>query len=233
MATRKTARKSARRNGGTSTRRASSKNRSTQRTKSASASRRGGSAASKSAIQLLKQDHREVEQLLRGFESGRSGRKEDIARQICQALTVHAQIEEEIFYPAAREALRRDDEELVAEATVEHASLKDLISQIEASEQSDEIFEARVKVLGEYVKHHVREEEGEIFPKLQKTSVDLEALGEQLSQRKNQLMGADEGASLSGERSSMSESEEGDEEELEMTTPRSGDRGSRPSASRH
>jgi hemerythrin superfamily protein len=148
--------------------------------------RAGGAARPMDAIRLLKQDHREVEQLIEEFEKARSPRKAQIAGQICRMLTVHATIEEEIFYPAAREALK--DEDLAEEAEVEHQSAKDLIARIQGSTPDDDKFEARVKVLGEYVKHHVREEEKEMFPQLQQRKIDLEALGEQLQQRRQQLM---------------------------------------------
>jgi hemerythrin superfamily protein len=159
--------------------------------------RSGGGARPMDAIRLLKQDHREVERLVQEFEKARSPRKAQIADEICRMLTVHATIEEEIFYPAAREALK--DEDLVEEAEVEHQSAKDLIAQIQGSQPSDDRFEARVKVLGEYVKHHVREEEKEMFPQLQGRKIDLQALGEQLMQRKQQLMDMTEGSEMMDE----------------------------------
>ena len=141
------------------------------------------------AIQLLKQDHRTVEDLFEQFEKASGeGRKQKLAQQICQALTVHAQIEEEIFYPAAREALGDEGKDLLDEAKVEHSSLKELIAQIEVSGPDDELFDAHVKVLGEYVKHHVKEEEGEMFPKLRKSDMDLAEVGAQLAARKKELM---------------------------------------------
>jgi hemerythrin-like domain-containing protein len=142
------------------------------------------------AIKLLKADHKEVSEMVAKFENGRlsKDRKVATAKQICMALTVHAQIEEEIFYPAAREAVR-SGEELLDEAEVEHGSIKELVSAIEnASPDDDELFDARVKVLGEYVKHHVKEEENELFPKLRKSDMDLEEVGAQLSARKKELM---------------------------------------------
>jgi hemerythrin superfamily protein len=157
------------------------------------------------AIKLLKQDHREVERLVDEFERARAPKKAQIAEEICRQLTVHAQIEEEIFYPAAREALKEED--LVDEAEVEHQSAKDLIAQIQGGSTEDEKFEARVKVLGEYVKHHVREEEKEMFAQLQKRKIDLQALGEQLMRRKQELLGMEmdddemEQASSAGSRS--------------------------------
>jgi hemerythrin superfamily protein len=176
------------------------------------------------AIRLLKQDHQEVSQLLERFENASGAQKTQIAQRICRALTVHAQIEEELLYPAARRALEEEDQELVAEAAVEHASVKDLVGQIEGAAGSDELYDAKVKVLGEYVKHHVKEEETELFPKLQKTQLDLDALGEQLAARKSQL------ASEIG----MAEPAD-DESDLasNLNPSRSGgNRGSRPSASR-
>jgi len=99
---------------------------------------------------------------------------------------VHTQIEEEIFYPTSREFLKDDD--IVNEAIVEHQSAKDLIEQIEAMDASDEMFEAKVTVLKEMIEHHVEEEEKEYFPQVQKTEMDLKAIGEQLAERKGELM---------------------------------------------
>jgi hemerythrin superfamily protein len=143
--------------------------------------------AANDAIALLKADHKEVAEMFAKFESARST-KAKLAQQICMALTVHAQIEEEIFYPAAREALGDEGEDVLNEAKVEHNSLKELISQIQGSDPIDELFDAHVKVLGEYVKHHVKEEEGELFPKLRKSDLDLVAVGEKLVARKKELM---------------------------------------------
>lgn len=104
-------------------------------------------------------------------------------------LTVHAQIEEEILYPAAKEALEdEEDQDLVNEAAVEHASAKELIAKIEAMTPEDEEFKATVKVLSEYIKHHVKEEETEMFPRLKETDLDLKAIGTQLYERKMELM---------------------------------------------
>ena len=144
--------------------------------------------AANDAIALLKADHQEVSEMLERFEKARSNTKEKLAQQICTALTVHAQIEEEIFYPAAREALGEEGEDLLNEAKVEHESLKELIAKIEGSGSDDELFDANVKVLGEYVKHHVKEEHNEIFPKCRKSDMDLKALGEELAARKAELM---------------------------------------------
>ena len=148
------------------------------------------SDAPRDAIALLKQDHRAVEQLVGQFEQADESEQSDIAERICNMLTVHAQIEEEILYPAAKEALTEDEEEseLVPEAEVEHASAKELIAKIQGMTPDDESFKATVKVLGEYVKHHVKEEENEMFPALRKTELDLKEMGSQLAERKYQLM---------------------------------------------
>jgi len=104
-------------------------------------------------------------------------------------LTVHATIEEEIFYPAARDAI--DDESLLNEAEVEHQSAKDLIAQIQASDPSDPLYDAQVKVLGEYVNHHVEEEEGELFPRVKEADLDLDELGAEMSARQEELLSAE------------------------------------------
>jgi hemerythrin superfamily protein len=141
------------------------------------------------AIALLKQDHRLVESLFEEFESAEEGEQTSIAQRVCQLLTVHAQIEEELLYPAAKEAFEEEEEtDLVYEAEVEHGSAKELIAKIEAMSGEEEQFAATVKVLGEYIKHHVKEEEGEMFPKLKKTELDLSELGTKLSDRKLALM---------------------------------------------
>jgi len=142
------------------------------------------------AIKLLKADHKEVSDMVAKYENGRlaKDRKVALAKQICLALTVHAQIEEEIFYPAARED-SRTSEDLLDEAEVEHGSIKELVAAIEnGSPDDDDLFDARVKVLGEYVKHHVKEEEGELFPKLRKSAMDLDEVGARLAARKEALM---------------------------------------------
>lgn len=139
------------------------------------------------ATALLKADHKAVDALFEQYESARSAtKKKALVAQICTELTVHAQIEEEIFYPQVKEALK--DKELIPEATVEHATLKELIAQLEAAEPDDEMYDAKVKVLSEYVKHHVKEEQNEIFPKAKASKLDMHALGEQLQQRKDELL---------------------------------------------
>ena len=165
----------------------SSKSKSSASKKSASKKKSSSSRQPSDALALLRQDHTKVQGLFDQFEKTRSeDRKSALAQEICQELTVHAQIEEEIFYPAAREALREED--LIDEATVEHQSAKDLIAQIEGSSAGSELFDAKVKVLGEYIKHHVKEEQNEMFAQIRKTKLDLKALGEQMQARKMELM---------------------------------------------
>ena len=140
------------------------------------------------AIALLKADHREVKTMFEQYDKAEEdGHKADLARKICAALKMHAQIEEEIFYPAAYDAIEDDD--LLDEAEVEHASAKELIAQIEAGSPGDPLFDAKVKVLGEYIDHHVKEEEGELFPECRLSGMDLKALGEQMKARKMELVG--------------------------------------------
>jgi hemerythrin-like domain-containing protein len=141
------------------------------------------------AVALLKQDHRIVESLFSDFEDADEGEQASIAERVCQLLTLHAQIEEEIVYPAAKQALEdEEDADLVNEALVEHGSAKELIGKIEGMTPDDESFKATVTVLGEYIKHHVKEEENELFPKLKKTDLDLKELGARLAERKHALM---------------------------------------------
>jgi hemerythrin-like domain-containing protein len=141
-------------------------------------------------VALLKQDHRTVEALFDQFEDAEESEQSQLAERICQLLTVHTQIEEEILYPAAKEAFSEDeeDEDLVNEAQVEHNSAKELIARIEGMTPDDETFKATVTVLGEYVKHHVKEEENELFPELKKADLDLKEMGSQLQERKLALM---------------------------------------------
>lgn len=139
------------------------------------------------AIALLKADHKLVSQLFAEYEKLRSpSKKKQLVLKICTELSVHAQVEEEIFYPAVKRALK--DKELVPEATVEHATLKDLIAQVEGVEPDGEMFDAKIKVMSEYVKHHVKEEQNEMFPKAKNTKLDMFELGAQLLERKTELL---------------------------------------------
>lgn len=147
-------------------------------------------SAGQDVIQLLEDDHKRVKKMFKDFEKlakqGDEAGKVEIATQICMELKVHTQVEEEILYPALYEAL--DEPDLVDEAIVEHATAKDLIDQIEAMVGSDDLYDAKVKVLSEYIDHHVQEEEKEIFPKARKADIDLDGLGESVAFRKEELM---------------------------------------------
>ena len=153
----------------------------------------------KDACDLLDADHRAVKKMFKEFDELTQSRarsagqkKMDLARQICLELTVHAQVEEEIFYPALRAVLK--DTDMLEEAEVEHQSAKDLIAQIQQMADPDEKFEAKVKVLGEYIDHHVKEERNEIFTKARSNrKLDLVAMRDELEARKEELM-AEHGA---------------------------------------
>lgn len=151
------------------------------------AAKKTASRSKPKALALLEKDHREVEGLFADFEKAKDeSEKAELVQEICTTLKVHAQIEEELLYPMTLDEI--GDEDLVNEALVEHHTAKQLIKEIEAAKSSDSLYDARVKVLGEYVKHHVREEEGEIFPALKKADVDLDELGDKLEARKTELM---------------------------------------------
>src|SRR6202012_5458787 len=138
------------------------------------------------ATARLKADHRRVSDLFDQYEKTRStAKKKTLVDNICMELGIHAKAEEEIFYPAVKAALK--DKEMVPEAIVEHASLKELMAQVEGKEPDGEMFDAKIKVLSEYVKHHVKEEETEMFPKARKTKIDMKALGAEIAARKEEL----------------------------------------------
>jgi hemerythrin superfamily protein len=154
------------------------------------------------ATTLLMKDHKDVKALFRRYEKlakAQADREErqELAWQICSMLTVHATIEEEIFYPAIRAV--GVDEGLLDEAEVEHASAKELIAQIRGMGPDDELYDAKVKVLGEYVNHHVEEEEGEMFPKARRAKADLEGLAAQLKARKEALMAESGDMAMAGD----------------------------------
>ncbi|ODT63854.1 MAG: hemerythrin [Phenylobacterium sp. SCN 69-14] len=140
------------------------------------------------AVRLLKQDHREVEEMFDEYEQlEKAADKLALFNRIALALKVHTQIEEEIFYPAERGEVEDD---MLDEAYVEHDGAKKLIAEIEAMSPKDQYYDAKVKVLGEYIKHHVKEEEqpGGIFAQAKKGDEDLDAMGERLKSRKEELM---------------------------------------------
>lgn len=141
------------------------------------------------AITLLKADHDEVKQAFKEFEKmdheQDTAAMEELVNRVCEALKVHTTVEEEIFYPAVRAAIEDDD--LMNEAQVEHQSAKDLIEQLEGMDSTDPMYPATFTVLCEYVLHHAKEEEDEMFPSAKKAKVDLEELGEQIQARKDEL----------------------------------------------
>lgn len=147
-------------------------------------------ASHEDAISLLTDDHKKVKKLFKSYEQ--CSKKDDvdgkleIAHQIFAELTIHTMIEEEIFYPAAREAIKDDD--MLNEAKVEHDTAKDLIAQLEEMDGEDPFYDAKMTVLSEYIDHHVKEEEDEMFPKAKKAKMDLEGLGVQMLERKEELM---------------------------------------------
>jgi hemerythrin-like domain-containing protein len=148
----------------------------------------------KDACDLLDADHRAVKKLFKEYEEltesrarGAAQKKLDLAHQICTELSVHARIEEEIFYPALRAAIK--DTDLLDEAEVEHQTAKDLIAQIQDAAEADDKFDAKVTVLGEYIDHHVKEERGEIFVKARAArKLDLVSMRDELEARKEELM---------------------------------------------
>ena len=148
-------------------------------------------AESQDAVALLKADHRTVEDLFAKFEKASGdGRKKSLAEEICKELTIHAQIEEEIFYPACEGKV---EEDLLKEAYVEHDGAKMLIREIEAGGPDDEFYDAKVKVLSEEIEHHVKEEEQRVegmFAQARKAGLDMDALGAQLAARKEELSAA-------------------------------------------
>jgi hemerythrin-like domain-containing protein len=140
------------------------------------------------AITLLKEDHASVKKAFKECEkidSSDTATLQELVTSVCSDLKVHTAIEEEIFYPAVREVI--DDEDLMNEAQVEHNSAKELIHQLEGMKADDPLFVATFTVLGEYVKHHIVEEESEMFPEVKKLKLDLAALGSKMMARKEQL----------------------------------------------
>ena len=147
------------------------------------------------ALEMLKQDHDKVQKAFKEFEKLDREDAEavrDLAMQTCEDLKVHTALEEEIFYPALREAI--DDEDILNEAAVEHETAKMLIEQLENMQEDDPNFHATFTVLGEYVRHHIKEEEGEMFPAAKKSDIDFDELAARMRQRKEELVGETEKA---------------------------------------
>lgn len=142
------------------------------------------------AISILTEDHKKVQKMFKDFEKlmkaeDNEDEKSALVEQICEELTVHMQIEEEIFYPAVREAT--EDKDLMDEGEVEHEGAKELIAQLQAMEPGDDKYDAKVSVLGENIEHHVKEEQEEMFPQAKKAKIDLKTLGTQMLERKQEL----------------------------------------------
>ena len=137
------------------------------------------------ALQFLKQDHETVRRMFEEFEKAGDDRRFELATEICQALAVHAAIEEEIFYPRVREVIAAED--LMLEAEIEHDTVKQLIERIQDGEIDEPRLTAMIKVLQEYVSHHVNEEQRRMFPRVKRTELDLAALGRELQARKQEI----------------------------------------------
>ena len=160
--------------------------------RSVSRKKSGSRKTPSDAISLLKADHRQVEKWFGAFEKSRSdARKAELAGKICTALKVHTEIEEEIFYPAFIAAT--EDKDLHHEAIVEHDGAKNLIREIEASSPADDYYDAKVKVLSEMIKHHVKEEEqrGGMFAEARQSEMDLLTLGDEMLARKKELLASE------------------------------------------
>jgi hemerythrin-like domain-containing protein len=177
----------------------------------------GAGKASQDVIKMLTEDHKKVKKMFQQFEKMKEEDDQDMeAKQMlvetcCAELTVHAQLEEELFYPALRDAI--DDMDMLDEAEVEHASAKQLISELSSMQPGDELYDAKFTVLGEYVKHHIEEEEKELFPKAKKAELDLQAMAEEARERKQEIR---------GELGLVSEDEELEGEDMEQEKPQKG-----------
>lgn len=147
------------------------------------------------ALELLESDHEALRQLFRDYEvlaanRAAEARRKSLAEQICLELTIHAKLEDELFYPAAREATRAG--ELMDRAEVEHATLSDLVGQILAMDAHEDLYDAKVLVLGEYARHHFMEERDAVFPRLRASGLDLLRLGQRLALRRGELQAVPE-----------------------------------------
>jgi len=169
--------------------------------------------AAEDAIMLLTADHKRVQKIFKDFEKikskGDDETKAEMVRTACRELTIHAQLEEEFFYPALRESMK--DKDLVDEAEVEHNSAKQLISELENMQPGDELYEAKFTVLGEYINHHIKEEQKEIFPRAKKAKINLMELGEEIRHRKADLQGE--------QQPMMDQDESGEEQSDEFSGP--------------
>ena len=142
--------------------------------------------SSNPVLTMLKTDHKKVKALFAEYQEATPRKQQDIAQTVIQDLEIHAELEEELIYPAIRKGTK--DDKLMNEATEEHHLVHVLIAELKELEPSDATFKAKFTVLGELVKHHVKEEEGEMFPQAQKAKIDWEALKAEVTERKEQLM---------------------------------------------
>jgi hemerythrin superfamily protein len=139
------------------------------------------------AIALLREDHKKVQKLFKEYQRAKDdAKKRAVVDEVCTDLTVHSQIEEELFYPEVREAI--DAMDIMDEAEVEHTLAKQLVQELKAMQPDDPLYGAKFTVLGEYVAHHIEEEQNELFPKVKKAKMDLDSLGEQMAARKRELL---------------------------------------------
>ena len=150
-------------------------------------SRSTSKKAAKTVLDMLAEDHKKVQKMFKDFEKIQNDdqAKQQLVEKCCADLTIHARLEEELFYPALRDAIKQVD--LINEAQVEHATAKQLIAELSAMQPDEELYDAKFTVLGEYVRHHIEEEEKEIFPKAKKAALDLEGMGEAAQERKLEL----------------------------------------------
>ncbi|HET9122983.1 MAG TPA: hemerythrin domain-containing protein [Acidiferrobacteraceae bacterium] len=149
---------------------------------------KSASHGSHDALKMLEQDHEHVKRLFKDFEklsAKDAGRKAELVAEVCQQLTVHAALEEELFYPSIKAAVKASE---LDEAKVEHAQQRGMVEQLQSMEPGDSLYDATVTVLGEYVNHHVKEEESEIFPQVRKGDIDIASLGKQMLERRESLM---------------------------------------------
>ena len=159
-----------------------------QQAASGRAGKRRSSRLNEGAIAMLQEDHRNVQQTFKDLDKVQEGDQatlQELVNIVCGELTVHTQLEEEIFYPAVKEAAEEPDD--VLEALIEHGSAKELIAKLQAMQPEDESYKAAFVVLGEYVNHHIKEEESSIFPAARRSGLDLQALGEKMRQRKEAI----------------------------------------------